>query len=207
MSEKTTTGRIVAAVGGIVLIISLFLTWSGFGADIELPDTSGLTGPAAQFAQQAADAAAAANDAASANGFDIIGWVSIGFLIIGVLALLPLLFDLAGLDLELPAENSIIAIVTGAIVLGGMAVVIDGAGTKIGAWIALLAGLAILVGGFMQVGEDGYEEVFVSESVTYQSAPPAAQPPAAAPPAQPAAPQAPPAAPPQAPPPGLPPQA
>lgn len=213
MSEKTTTGRLVAAIGGVVLIVSMFLTWSGIGdtPDFAVPDTSGLTGPAAQFAQQAADAAEAAKDAANANGFDIIGWVSIIFLIFAVLALLPLIFDFMGMDLELPAENSIIAIVTGAFVVGGMAVIMDGPGTKIGAWIAFFAGLAILVGGLMQVGDDEYEEVIVAESITYQQAPPTAPPPAAAPPTaappQPPVPQAPPATPPQAPPPGPPPQA
>lgn len=189
MTEKTTTGRLVAAVGGIVLIVSLFLTW--FGVDIggNFGSTEGLTGPAQEAMQNVQDSI---EDNASQNAFGLLGFMPFVYLLIGVLALLPAVFDIFDLDLELPIENSIIAIVGGALALGGMLVLFDGpGGMKLGAWLALLASVAILVGGFLQVGDDDeYETVGAPAAapVGYQpppaAAPPAPQPPQPGPPPQ-----------------------
>lgn len=190
MAEKTSTGRLIAAAGGIILIISLFLSWYGISAGGGT--TSGIAIPEIS------------------NSFS--GWASLDFadflfLLIGLLAILPAALDVFDLELELPVEPG--SVLTGLgifavlwVVLriiskpgGGVSGFVD-VGLKFGIFIALIGAALIAFGGFTQRGEE--------ESPGYESA--AAPVPAAAPPAQPAPPvaeppaQTPPAAQPQQPP-------
>jgi hypothetical protein len=198
MSEKSSTGKLVAAIGGVLLIVSLFLKWAG----VDIPGSVGdaLGGAAGQLggaAQQAfEDAQKQAEDAASANAFDMFGWLPFLYIVIGALAIVPFVLDRLDMEVELPFEPSLVTLVGGLLVLGGMLMVLDGpGGTKIGGWLALLASIAITAGGLMQIGED-------DDSGAVAAAPPGYAPPAAAPAAPQAAPAAPPAqaAPPAAPP-------
>lgn len=190
MAEKTTSGRLVAAIGGIVLIISLFLTWVGFSA----PDVGGNLGQVPdQFGQAVENAQNAFEDASSQNAFGLLGYMPFVFLLIGVLAIIPAAFDIFDLQIELPVDNSLVAVAGGAIALGGVLVVLDGPGSKIGVWLALAGSIAITVGGFLDFqAEDEYEYA----TPAYAPAPTM---PVAPPPAQPQAPQQPPQ-PPQQPP-------
>ncbi len=203
MSEKTSTGKIVAAVGGVLLIVSLFLKWSG----VDIPDSlsnaanqvgSQLTGPAQQAFNNAQDAA---QDAASANAFDMFGWIPILYIVIGVLAIIPAVLDIFDLEIELPFDASLVTLVGGLVVLGGMLLVLDSPGsTKIGGWLALLASIAITAGGLMQTGESDEGATGAVSAAPPGYAPPAAPQPGAPP--QPPAQTQPAAAPPMAPPPG-----
>lgn len=167
MSQKTTTGRIVAAVGGILLIISLFLTWAGSS----VPDQ------VQQFAQ---------NVNTTFNAFDLFGFMPFVFLLIGVLALLPAALDIFNLDIELPFDNSLVAVIGGVLAIGSMLLVLDSNGSaKFGVWLAFLAAIAITVGGFMQMNES---EPVVAEAAAPPPAGYAAPAPAAAPPQQPQSP-------------------
>ncbi|MGK2878676.1 MAG: hypothetical protein ACSLFF_08925 [Solirubrobacterales bacterium] len=192
MTEKTTTGRLISAAGGLLLIISLFLSWYGFEA----------SGPAGQFA------ASFATSFSAWDAFDIASFV---FLIVGLLAIAPAAFDIFDLEIELPFDIAFVALVGGAISvlwivfrmfekpgpdIPDIAGSDIGIGLKFGIFIGLIGAALIVFGGIRQKGEDdaaaGYEQAAYAQPVA-PAAPPQAAPPTASPT-------------PQAPPPGQPPQ-
>ena len=207
MAEKTTTGRLIAAGGGVLLIASLFLSWYGINVG----------GTAGQFA--------GALDT-SASGWQSLDIGDLVFLVVGLLAMAPAAFDIFDLEIELPFDVSFVALVGGGISIAWILLriidkpgpdmpentVVDvSIGIKYGIIIALVGAIAIVVGGVKQQNEPDASETAFADPVTGQqyatpqspppaAAPPAAAPPAAAPPAPGVPPQAPPA--PQAPPPG-----
>ncbi len=186
MSGKTSTAKMIAGAGGVLLIVSLFLKWTGIDVGASGVDTS-------QLPSAAQDTVSNIQDAASANAFDLFGWIPLLYIVLGVLAALPLVLDLSNLEIELPFEPSFVGLTAGLLALGGMLVVVDSPGSmKIGAWIALLSALAMAIGGYMQWSE--YEEEDLAP-VSY-----------AQPPSPPAAPQPPPQGPPTPQPPPPPPQ-
>lgn len=211
MLEKTSPGKIAAAAGGLLLIISLFLKWSG----VDLGDAAdAISGAASQLGgsvpgamqDQLSSTQKSIEDAASANAFDMFGWLPILYIVIGLLAIAPLVLDVLDLEVELPFDSSLVTLVGGLLVLGGMLMMLDmPGGMKFGAWLAVLAALAITVGGVLQVV--GEEDAGQGGAIAYAPPPAApaqpqyAQPQAPQPPAAPAAtPPAQPSVPPQAPP-------
>lgn len=195
----------------MLLIVSLFLKWAG----VDIP--SDLSGAASQLGSQFGGASQQAfenaqsqiADAASMNAWKLFGFIPFLYIVIGLLAIVPLVLDVLDMEIELPFESSLVTLVGGLLALGGMLVVLDSpGGAKIGLWIALIASIAITVGGIMQIGEDDGGELAAAPAApghapppaapAAPTAPPAAQPPAAAPPAA-APPQAPPAPQPPAP--------
>ncbi|MBJ7355169.1 MAG: hypothetical protein JHC98_10105 [Thermoleophilaceae bacterium] len=204
MAEKTTTGRLIAAVGGVLLIVSLFLSW--YGVDVG--------GTAGQFA--------AAIDT-SANGWQSLDIGDLVFFIVGLLAIAPAAFDIFDLEIELPFDVGFVALVGGAVSVAWIILrIIDkpgpdipdiagvdiGIGLKFGIFVGLVGAALVAFGGFKQTQEDEAGPTFTDpvsgQQYATPQAPPPAAPPAAAPPAQ-----APPAAAPpqpQAPPPANPPQ-
>lgn len=208
MTEKTTTGRLVSAIAGIVLIISLFLTWYG------APDIVD------QFAAQA-------GVDTGANAFSATDIAGLYLLIVGIIAIVPAALDIFDLEIELPVAPGLVILVAGAIgVLWVLLRIVDKPGAAgisvslgIGIWISLAAAVGVAVGGLLQKQDEdaGYEPTdYGTVPGTAQPAPgqpipgqpvpgqPVAPPPAAAPPAP--APPAP-APPSQAPPPAAPPAA
>lgn len=199
MAEKTTTGRLLGAGGGVLLIVSLFLSW--YGVDVG--------GAAGQFAV-AVDT--------SASGWQSLDIGDLVFLIVGLLAIAPAAFDIFDLEIELPFDVAFVALVGGAISVAWIILrILDkpgpdipdvagvdiGISLKIGIFLALVGAVLIVVGGVIQKGEDETGPTF-ADPVTGQQyatpqAPPAPQapPPAAAPPT----PQAPPPTQPPTPPP------
>lgn len=187
----------IAAVGGIVLIVSLFLTWYKWKSGISAGGFSGAT-------------------SVSLSGMDALGPGDLLLLAIGVIAILPAAFDIFDLEIELPVDMSILTMGAGA--LAALEVVFRiiskpdhgvsysgpgfeaGMSLSFGIFIAAAAVAAVIFGGFTQMGDEE------SAPATYAGAvpqPPAGAPPAAPPPAAPSMPPpaAPPAAPPVAPPP------
>lgn len=198
MIEKTTTGRLIAAGGGILLIVSLFLSWYGVNVG----------GVAAQYAALADT---------SASGWQSLDFGDIVFFVVGLLAMAPAAFDMFDLEIELPFDVSFVALVGGAISVAWIILrIIDkpgpdmpdvpgmdvGIGLKFGIFVGLAGAVLVAVGGFLQQQED--EPAAAGQPLVPQA-------PGQAPP--PGAPQAPgqapppgqPAAPPQAPPPAAPP--
>lgn len=205
LTEKTTTGRLVSAIAGIVLIISLFLTWYG------APDIVD------QFAAQA-------GVDTGANAFSATDIAGLYLLIVGIIAIIPAALDIFDLEIELPVAPGLVILATGAIgVLWVLLRIVDKPGAAgvsvslgIGIWISLAAAVGVAVGGLLQKQDEdtGYQPTdYGTVPGTAQPAPgqpvappPAAAPPAPAPPAPAPPPQAPPAAaPPAAAPPAAPP--
>lgn len=199
MTEKTTTGRLIAAIGGIVLIVSLFLTWYKFEASANVGGFS-------------------SSSSTGISAWDAFGGIDLLLLLIGLLAIVPAALDIFDLEIELPVDMSFVALGAGA---AGAALivfrVIDKPGPDIsysapgveagvalgfGLMVGLAACVAVAVGGFRQMSEGD------SGSAPSYAAPPAGAPPMP-PQGMPPQPPAPPAAPPQAPPPppAAPPQA
>lgn len=195
MAEKTTTGRLVAAIGGIVLIISLFLNWIG----VDFGTIGGEFGAAAgQFAESL-------NVDTSASGWQALEFGDIVFFVVGVLAITPAALDIFDLEIELPFDVGVVALGGGVLsvlwILLRMLDKPDGASLKIGIFLGLVGAIVVAVGGWLQfqsADEDEYAYAAPGQPVPPQ-APPAAAPPVAPPPAQPQAPQQPPQ-PPQQPP-------
>jgi hypothetical protein len=204
LTEKTSTGRLISAIAGIVLIISLFLTWYG------APEV------VSQFAEQA-------GVDTGANAFSSTDIAGLFLLITGIIAIVPAALDIFDLEIELPVEPGLVILVLGAIGIAWVLLrIVDkpgGGGVSvslgIGIWISLIGAIGVAAGGFLQKQD---EEAGVADPGGYGAVPPAAAPPAAAPPAAPPPAAAPPAAappaaappaaaPPQAPPPAAPPAA
>ncbi|MFT4048893.1 MAG: hypothetical protein QM648_03550, partial [Solirubrobacterales bacterium] len=154
MTEKTSTGKIVAAVGGLILIIALFLKWVG----VDLPDIGNAAGNLGGAGQQAFDQAqqaaqAAVDKASSQNGFDVLDWVGWLYLLFGIVAIIPAVLDIFDLEIELPFDSKLVTVVVGLLTVGGMLVIVSSPGSlKIGGWLAVIASVAIAVGGFLQLG-------------------------------------------------------
>lgn len=205
MAEKTTTGRLVAAIGGIVLIISLFLNW--YGADFD--------GIGGEFGAAAGQFAESLNVDTSFSGWQSLDFGDIVFFVIGVLAIAPAAFDIFDLEIELPFDIGLVALVGGGIsvlwIIWRFIDKPDGISVEFGLFVGLLGAALVAAGGFLQKGDDEGEEYAYAApgqpippqappvAAPPPAAPPAAAPPVAPPPAQPQAPQQPPQ-PPQQPP-------
>lgn len=195
MAEKTTSGRLVAAIGGIVLIISLFLNWIGV-------DFGGIS---EEFGAPAGAIAESFNVDTSASGWQALEFGDVVFFVVGVLAITPAALDIFDLEIEMPFDVGVVALGGGVLsvlwILLRMLDKPDGASLKIGIFLGLVGAIAVAAGGFMQfqsADEDEYAYAAPGQPAPPQ-APPAAAPPVAPPPAQPQPPQQPPQ-PPQQPP-------
>lgn len=189
MAEKTTTGRIVAAIGGIVLIVSLFLKWAG----VDVADTPNVPPELGGFADQLNEQL---SDLATFSGWQVLDFADIVFFVVGILAIAPAVFDIFDLEIELPFDVGMVALVGGVISALWIVWRIVDLGTglepKLGIFVGLAGAIAVAAGGFLQQGDSGVDD--------YAYTAPGAAPPQA-PPAPGAPPQAPPPQPPQAPPP------
>jgi hypothetical protein len=135
-TSKLTTGDIVAGVGGIVLLISLFLPWYGVSVDI-----------------------AGVSASESGSGWEALGFIDILLFLIAVAAIAIVAARAAGaLPADLPAPVILLA-------LGGLAVllvlfrIIDipvsgevpdevDLSRKLGIFIALIGSAAVAYGGW-----------------------------------------------------------
>jgi hypothetical protein len=130
----------IAAVGGIVLLVALFLPWVGSSGP-SLP--SGLPG---------------AVDTSTSENIWKGSSIDIYLLITGVVALLPALLSLT----DSAEEFSFVSAAT--LLLGVVAVILviafltvdfpDGADRKVGAFVGLGAAIVIAVGGFRAMQEE-----------------------------------------------------
>lgn len=179
----------VAGIGGVLLLISLFLSWYGI-------DVGGSFG---------------ASISSSGSGWEWLGGGDLFLALVALAAIAPAAFDIAGMEIELPVPMSTITLAGGALgvlfvvyriidkpgpdVSFGTTIGVD-VGLKIGIFLALASAIAICVGSFLQLGE---EDSGGGSAATSGGAMPGTGMPGSVPPQQP--PAAPPQAPPQAPPP------
>jgi len=142
---RLSQGKIIAAVGGIVLLVAMFLPWIGTSGP-SLP--AGLPGGV---------------DTSTSENIWKGSSLDIYLLITGVVALLPALLALT----DSAAEFSFVSAAT--LLLGTVAVILviafltvdfpDGADRKIGAYVGLGAAVVIAVGGFRAMQEEVAGEV------------------------------------------------
>jgi hypothetical protein len=142
---RLSQGQMIAAVGGIVLLVAMFLPWVGISGP-SLP--SGLPG---------------AVDTSTTENIWKGSSIDIYLLITGVVALLPALLAVT----DSSEEFSFVSAAT--LLLGLVAVILvaafltvdfpDGADRKIGAFIGLGAAIVIAVGGFRAMQEEVAGEI------------------------------------------------
>jgi hypothetical protein len=142
---RLSPGQMIAAVGGIVLLVAMFLPWVGISGP-SLP--SGLPGGI---------------DTSTSENIWKGSSLDIYLLITGVVALLPALMALT----DSAEEFSFVSAAT--LLLGAVAVILviafltvdfpDGAERKIGAFIGLGGAIVIAVGGFRALQEEVAGEI------------------------------------------------
>ena len=143
--RRLSQGQVIAAVGGIVLLVAMFLPWIGVSGP-SLP--SGLPGGV---------------DTSTSENIWKGSSLDIYLLITGVVALLPALLAVT----DSAEEFSFVSAAT--LLLGLVAVILviafltvdfpDGADRKIGAFIGLGAAIVIAVGGFRAMQEEVAGEI------------------------------------------------
>jgi hypothetical protein len=142
---RLSQGQVIAAAGGIVLLVAMFLPWVGISGP-SVP--SGLPGGV---------------DTSTSDNIWKGSTIDIYLLITAVVAILPALMALTGSA----EEFSFVSAAT--LILGAVAVILvaafltvdfpDGADRKIGAFIGLGAVVVIAVGGFRAMQEEAAGEI------------------------------------------------
>ncbi len=113
-NSKLTPGQMIVGVGGVILIISLFLNW---------------------------------DDLAGQSAFDVFSGVDIILLLIGIAALAYAALTASGSASGIPPNSAVIISALGILALGiALSVALEDDTAGIGAWLALIAALAIAYG-------------------------------------------------------------
>lgn len=175
MTEKTTTGRLIAAAGGIVLIISLFLNWYTYKAGLNIAGVN-------------------SSSSTGISAWDAFSLIDLLLLVIGLLAIVPAALDVFDMEVELPVDMSVVTMAAGVLaVLLIVFRVIDKPGPDVsvnipgveagvhlafGLFIGLISSAAIAFGGFTQTNESGVDAYSGTAPGAPTGAPPAAPPPA-----------------------------
>jgi hypothetical protein len=126
-TSRVSRGQIIAAAGGLVLIISLFLDW-----------VSGVT-----------LSIGTASISTSGNAWDVLSGMDILMALVGVAAIVIASATMMGAAIEAPVKLDYVLGLLGVGTIGwtlGWDLEIPNAG--LGAWIGLLAAVAIAYGGF-----------------------------------------------------------
>ncbi|MEZ5077948.1 MAG: hypothetical protein R2725_10935 [Solirubrobacterales bacterium] len=189
MNERVGRGELIAGVGGLVLILTMFL-FAWYGLD-------------------------------GVGGFDAFDsfrdWVNI-LLVFAAFFAMALAFFGAGMaraDVPLSVVVTVLGAVSAVVILiylisppgvGGVEIGIDFS-RKLGVWLGFASAIAIAIGGYLAMQEEGVGFGDTADRLSGSSGPPpppAQQAPPPPPPQQPPAQQAPPPPPPRQPPPGPP---
>jgi hypothetical protein len=143
--SRLSQGQMIAAVGGVVLLVAMFLPWVG------------VSGPSVPSGLPGGVDTSTSEDIWKGSSLDIY------LLITGVVALLPALMALT----DSAEEFSFVSAAT--LLLGVVAVILviafltvdfpDGADRKIGAFVGLGAAIVIAVGGFRAMQEEAAGEI------------------------------------------------
>jgi hypothetical protein len=148
--SKMSQGQMIAGVGGVVLIISLFLDW-----------VSGIS----------VATAAGTFSAGGGNAFDVFSGMDIIMLIVGIAAVVWAVSG-AGVGMDLPPYSAWIIAGLGIVVFGwALGWDLENSNAGIGAWLGLAATVAIAWGAFSATANPAPK---ASEPATPATPPPAA---------------------------------
>jgi hypothetical protein len=124
--SKMSQGQMIAGVGGVVLLISLFLDWVS-GISLQVGATTVGTG--------------------GANAFDVFSGMDIIMLIVAVLAIVWAVSGAVGM--ALPASTGWVVALLGVVIVGwALGWDLENSNAGIGAWLGLVAAVAIAWGAF-----------------------------------------------------------
>jgi hypothetical protein len=132
--DRLSQGQMIAAVSGVFLLISLFLSWIGSSGDV-VPGAAGL----------------------SLTGWESQNSLDIYLFIVALIAIVPAVLEMMGGNSELPyvtTESKVLVSVIGLILT--VYVFLDfpeGASRKFGIWLALLAVIGVVYGQFRAMNE------------------------------------------------------
>ena len=140
---RLSQGQMIAAGAGVLLIVSLFLAWVGIDIPEGVPVPEGV------------------ND--SATGWESQSTLDLYLAIVALFAIVPAALKLFGSDAEVPFAPAAATFLLGAIgtllmvyyVIDGVP---EGAETKIGVWIALIAVIGVTVGAYLAMQDELAEE-------------------------------------------------
>jgi hypothetical protein len=148
MFGRLSQGQIIAAVGAVVLLVAMFLPWTG---------VSGPSIPAGIQVPQGVSTGGTTENVWKDSTLDVY------LLITAVVALLPALLALTDASEEfsfVSAATFLLGVVGTILVIAFLTVDFpDGADRKIGAFIGLAAAIAIAIGGFRAMQEEVAGEI------------------------------------------------
>lgn len=126
-TSRVSRGQIVAAAGGLVLIISLFLDW-----------TSGVT-----------ISIGAATISTSGNAWDVFSGMDILMALVGLAAIAIACMAMMNASVESPAKLDLLLALLGIGTIGwALGWDLENPNAGLGAWLGLLAAIAIAYGGY-----------------------------------------------------------
>lgn len=133
-TDRLSQGQMIAAVSGLLLLISLFLSWIGPSGDV-VPGAAGL----------------------SLTGWESQNALDIYLFIVAIIAILPAAMEMLGSGGELPyltTESKVLVSVIGLILTVYVFLDFpDGASHKFGVWLALLAVIGVTYGQFQAMNQ------------------------------------------------------
>lgn len=143
---RLSQGQMIAAISGLVLVIALFLKWTG----IETPELP-------EGAPPGLSEAVAAEDR---SGWESQNALDIFLLIVALVAVVPAVLAMTGGGGELPFAGAATTLLLGviAVILMFFAMFIgfpEGTERKFGMWLALIASIGVAVGGYLAAQEEG----------------------------------------------------
>jgi hypothetical protein len=144
-------GVLIAAIAGVVLVISLFLDWVG----VDVPDVpAGVSNlPGASAAIQSAVGSA------SQSLWDLNKFAFVYLLIAAAFAIVPAIVAMSGSDSEIPYFSSGVGFLVSVIGIVCLLAVMfidfpSGANREIGMWLALAALIATAVGHYLGMQDE-----------------------------------------------------
>lgn len=149
--SRMSQGQMIAGVGGVVLIVSLFLSWfSGFSVATGIGTVS-----------------------SSASAFDYFSGMDIIMLIVGIAAIAWAVSGAGGFSL--PAHSGWIVALLGVAMVGfTLGVVLEYSNAGIGAWLGFVSTIAITYGAFSASANPAPKAARPATPATPPTPPPAA---------------------------------
>lgn len=165
-------GELIAGIAGVILLISMFLGWYSVGGDFG-------GGPAGAFAEKLIDQGEIDT---SLTAWQAFSWLDLVLFVTGVVAIATAILQMTQRTVAVPVAASVVTTAFGLLATvwilyrivnqPGPNEVLD---VSFGAYLGLLAGGAIALGGYLSMREEGsgYVDSGPDDGIPVQPAPPA----------------------------------